>query len=149
MKVRSDQAGVAMLEVLIALVVVSFGFLSLLKMQLTMLSNSSATGQNFLAFSLAHDMGERIRANKTGLLAYNGLKTDEFNVDCESTACTMAEEDFFQWKNSIAESSNALLNGEGEINASGGVATITLNWTERKLQQSSDAVSYTLQVSVE
>ncbi len=149
MNTRQSQTGIAMIEVLITIIVVSFGFLSLLNMQLNMLSTSSASSQNFLASSLAHDMGERIRANKPDLLNYDGLKTSTFSTDCENTVCTMAQEDFFQWKSSISDSSQSLLNGQGEIAASGGVATISLSWTEKKMKKAAQQVSYSLQVSVE
>lgn len=146
---RSTQSGVGMIEVLITIVVISFGFLSLLSMQMNMLTSAAATNQSFLASSLAHDMGERIRANKPGLLSYDGLKTAEFTKDCASVECTIVEEDFFQWKNSIRDGAQGLSAGEGEITAAGGVATITLNWSEKLARQSARELSYSLQVSVE
>ena len=144
---QHSQSGVAMLEVLISIVVISFGFLSLLNMQLNMLSSVSVTSQHFLASSLAHDMGERIRSNKPNLFEYNSLSTSTFLIDCDNQVdmgaeeteeepepyiCSMAEEDFFQWQKTINDSSQSLLNGVGEITTVGGIAKISLSWSEKR-----------------
>lgn len=165
MRDQNYQDGFAMLEVLISILVVSFGFMSLLSMQLNMLSTVSISSKHFLASSLAHDMGERIRSNKPQFLGYNGFDTSTFSKDCENEVdlsveveegdqpvqyiCSMAEEDFFQWKNNISESSQAFLDGVGSVTAVGSIATITINWSEKKSNRISEDVSYSLQVSTE
>lgn len=146
---RASQSGVTMVEVLITIVVISFGFLSLLNMQLNMLSSSSATGQSFQASSLAHDMGERIRANQPRIMDYNGLNTSEFDMDCSKVPCTVAQQDFFEWKNNIEENGQGINAGTGQVSVAGGVASISLTWAEKIAQKSASTSSYTLQVQVE
>lgn len=150
MSKQLSQSGVAMIEVLITVVVISFGFMSLLSMQLGMLSGAATTNQQYLASTLAHNMGERMRANKTSFLSYNGLKTSKFKKTCNAGgSCTMAEQDLFQLKNALKDNSNALLNGDAQIVAAGGIATISLSWTEKQAKQQAVTANYSLQVSVE
>ncbi len=129
MNIRHSQSGIAMLEVLITLVVVSFGFLALLSMQMNMLQISSNSSQHFIVSSHAHDMGERIRANRDNDLEYDG-KTTEDAKDCTvSSDCTMAEVDLWDWKSNLEQES--LANPVGKITLSGLTAVIEIDWDER------------------
>jgi type IV pilus assembly protein PilV len=143
------QSGVTMIEVLVTIVIISFGFLSLLNMQLSMLTSSSATSQSFLASSLAHEMAERVRANQQGRDDYNGFKTSEFDLDCSQVVCTVAQQDFFDWKNNIEAGGQGISAGQGEVSVVGEMVTISLTWSEKIAGHFEKPSSYSLEVQVE
>jgi type IV pilus assembly protein PilV len=120
------QEGIAMLELLVALLVFSIGMLGLLSGQLEgkwalhdALQRSAATG-------LARDLLERIHANPAHVQAYRvgaigaaGHSLPGPAVDCGSTACTGAELaafDLWQWE-------ARLHGGGGEQAGTGGLVS--------------------------
>ncbi|MDZ7902174.1 MAG: type IV pilus modification protein PilV [Rheinheimera sp.] len=63
------QRGMTMLEILIAVMVLSVGLLGVAGLQTTNLRNSQSAHQRTMAVLLASGMAERIRANRTVALA--------------------------------------------------------------------------------
>ena len=64
-----DQAGVSLLEVLIAVLVLSVGLLGIAGLQTANLRNTQSAHQRTVAVLLAVSMSERIRANPTAAIA--------------------------------------------------------------------------------
>lgn len=145
------QKGLTLLEVLIALVVLSVGLLGIAGMQATGLRNNHAAYTKTQATALATDMADRIRANPQGAASYAGLDTsisntmpDDANCTpvaacnpvpvCISSGCTptqMAAVDKYQWSRPLVSTTNPVLpNGQGKITKSGDNFTITLFWLE-------------------
>jgi type IV pilus assembly protein PilV len=97
-----DQRGFTMLEVLIAILVVSFGLLGLAGLQVIALSNTHSAALRTIATHQAYDMADRMRANMAGVLAgaYNN-PTESENKNCLKTAgCSfqqMAQMDAYLW----------------------------------------------------
>jgi type IV pilus assembly protein PilV len=117
------QNGFTLLEVLISLLVVSFGMLGVAGLQLVTLKSNSSSQYRSLAVHYAQEIGERMRANdaalKTGVLrtaftAYNSpanAKTHasltSFTAACKTTGCTPAQQalnDLAEWQQGIAAS---------------------------------------------
>jgi len=65
----------SLIEVLVALVVLSFGVLAVVALQLVAKRNNADAGQRLVAAQLAYDMLERMRinANPTALQVYTGM----------------------------------------------------------------------------
>jgi type IV pilus assembly protein PilV len=141
---NKQQSGFSMIEVLMTIVVMAVGFLALLSLQLSTFNNLSASNQNFLAVSLATDMGERVRANIGSAIAYNNMNTSTFSKDCGSVACDLREMDIWQWKQVIM-SDNQLPQGVGSITVLGGFATINISWMPKG---ATELRNYALQVSL-
>lgn len=87
----------SLLEVLVALVVLSFGVLAVVALQLVAKRNNADAGQRLVAAQLAYDMLERMRANShptalqvyTGMLGAGFLGRNQVN-SAAATMCTQA-----------------------------------------------------------
>lgn len=133
---RKRIGGFTLLEVLVAVIVLSIGLLGLAGLQAVGLrSNHSATLRS-QSTALAYDIVDRMRANRAA-----ALKGD-YNVDFTSTpVCdtnptlsgTVAENDLTQWKANLACS---LPSGDGKIELSNSLFTISLKWDDSRGQGS-------------
>ena len=137
MTVQRDN-GFTLLEVLIALLVLSIGLLGLAALQTVGLRSSQMAAMRTLASQKAYDMSDRMRANPAGVdarlyvqAATNTVPT--VSMDCAETVCTpaqMAAYDKAIWLSEVIR----LTGGRGRItlDASGTLVThtITVFWDE-------------------
>lgn len=141
--------GFSLMEVLVALLVLSVGLLGLAALQAEGLRGSSTAQYRFQAIRLMGDMIDRMQANRAGVAVDPGLGVMPYAVttagagvdrscveDADAavvcTAVQMAEHDIFVWKNELVAQLGA--GTTGEIAAVVGTAnrvTITVRWTER------------------
>jgi type IV pilus assembly protein PilV len=130
MSLNKIQSGFTLLEVMVAIVVVSLGLLGLAGLQAATLRNNQIAYYRAIAIQQTYDMADRIRANQAG------AKTGKYDSPTATHhACApcanpqeMAEEDFFQWNNNNARMLPA---GAGTVVAAGGGAfDITVSWNE-------------------
>lgn len=135
------QKGLTLLEILIALVVLSVGLLGIAGMQATGLRNNHAAYTKTQATALAMDMADRIRANPKGAAkdadSYTGFDTtgvipeDPKCIDDGCTPAQMAAFDKYQWSQPLISNDAPLLpGGRGIITRAGDLFTITLLWLE-------------------
>ncbi len=139
----TGQQGFSLLEVLIAVVILSVGLLGLAGMQVTSLKYVTSSLQRTQATSLAYDMLDRIRANPDATnIEYTtalGTPASTYVSDCLSATCTtteMATFDLFEWKTAI----EALLpGGTGSVDfpappagSTARAVTITLEWIDKR-----------------
>ena len=104
-------SGFTLLEVLIAMVVLSVGLLGLAAVQATSLKNNQSAYFRSQATQLAYDMTDRMRTNKLGDYNNKAGTTD----DCKTNTCTpaqMAGYDLKQWNDELAKQ---LPSGEGVV----------------------------------
>lgn len=132
-------AGFTLLEVLVALFVLSLGLLGLAGLQTLGIKFNQQSYQRTQAVILAYDMFDRMRANPVGKI--EGLYDDVSYTDepsdpaCESKGCSVAERrqaDVHQWKQSVKQT---LSEGKAKIetDATTSVRTITIEWKENDL----------------
>lgn len=102
------QSGVGLLEILITLVLLSIGFLTVARMQVTSLRFSQSAYYQSQASFMASDMIDRMRANIRGVQAghYDGITTsaEASNPDCGSTSCSAADiarQDIYDWSSAL------------------------------------------------
>ena len=130
--------GFTLLEVLIALVVLSIGLLGIAGLQGVGLRSSHGAYLSSQASLLAYDMADRIRANPQSLATYNGFNSAD--VDCAAPPLTpLADADMAQWACAV----EALLpNGSATINGVAGAGitsyTITVQWEDLQTEESAD-----------
>ena len=144
------QRGIALMEALIAIVLLSFGALGYAALQMKGLSASSSAMWRSKAGILAYEMADRMRANRAGVVAgsYNALGAPQAVNDCGATAdCTparMAQLDHAQWNATLA---NDLPGGSGVVcldatpddgsadatacDGAGSMLAVKVFWTER------------------
>lgn len=144
-----------MVEVLVALIVLGVGMLGIASLYVTTLRANSSAQSRTQAVNLASDIADRIRANRTAVVAYRSASTVGVNNNCTDTSavaatnCTpaqMAAHDLFQWKQDIQRALPGNPNGEVTVDNSTtpAIYTITINWAE----PNSGALSYRLVMQI-
>jgi type IV pilus assembly protein PilV len=136
------QAGFSLLEVLVALLILSVALIGLQSLQSNSLRNNHSALLRSQAVVLVGDILERMRANVDAATAGN------YNISYASTAtaagcsadCSAAQvaaDDLFEWRFHVAR----LPGGQGQVNVTAaGVATVDVRWTDSR--DSSDKVNY-------
>lgn len=102
---RSD--GVTLIEILVAILILSFGLLGSAGLQMAGLRAALGANQRTTATLLAYDVADRMRANMVGVGFDNYLNyTATQNVNCvQAAGCTaqqMAQHDMWEWTQAIA-----------------------------------------------
>lgn len=133
-----------MVEMLVALVVLSIGMLGIAGLFAVSLRSSGSAIQRMQAVNLASDMADRIRANRRGGGSYEATTTatgtDNSCVGASASICSpaqMAANDVYVWKRAVA----AAFKGGTATGSIGYVAgslptrpstyTITVSWREQ------------------
>jgi len=139
-RIAEKQCGFTLLEVLIALLILSIGLLGLASLQTNGLRSNQMASMRTTATQLAYDIADRMRANPAGVDAQNYViaVNDADPVipsgeNCEGVTCTaaqMATYDLAQWRGAT----RSLPGGATAIarTVTGGVVThtITVYWDE-------------------
>lgn len=152
---NKQMKGVGLVEVLVALVVISIGMLGLAAMYVTSMQAKTTSLSRMKAVNLAYDIADRIRANSTAGAAYVLAATDATTAtDCATVNCTaaqMAASDLNQWNSMVTDPITGL---PGTVTRS--IArttatattpeffTITMNWNE----PTTGTLSYVLEVRI-
>lgn len=118
----TSSGGFTLIEVLVAIVIVSIGMLGVAAMQASTLKNAGSSKYRSLAITLTADMADRMRANLEGAMEANRAVGTGYNrprVDigdasytspvlaCRSVGCTPAElslDDLATWTTRLASS---------------------------------------------
>lgn len=130
-----NNSGFTLVEVLIAVLVLSLGLLGMAGLQATSLKNNQSAYNRGLATQLAYDIADRMRANRAGLAAYTAIPPTaaQAKPNCLNlTGCTpanMAENDLFEWNRSLA---SLLPSAIGAIAVAGSTFTVTINWDDNR-----------------
>ena len=144
-----------MVEVLVALVVIGIGMLGIASLYVITLQAKTTSLSRFQAVTLATDIADRIRANRTAATSYDTSATTPANKGCADTttaatpcsAADMAANDLWQWRNSISATLPGPKTGSGATTGTVSVVagtpatyTIVITWSE----PTSASLSYTL-----
>jgi len=105
---RKCQQGVGLLEILIAVILMSIGFLAAARMQVEGMRFSQSAYHQSQAYFLANDMIDRMRSNISGVESgfYTGAttKSDASNPACNVIQCSplgIARQDIYDWSAAI------------------------------------------------
>lgn len=109
---RSRAQGVSLIEVLIAVVVLSLGLLGVAAMQGSAVRNTHVADQYAVASMHSQSIAERMRANRPGLMDGHyaiaaATTAPTATVDCASANCTpeeLATWDLARWKQAVTGS---------------------------------------------
>ena len=135
---ENRQQGFTLLEVLIALLVLSIGLLGLAALQTTGLRSNEMASMRTTSTMLTYDISDRMRANSQGTTdgdyvidsgPVTGAVTDCTSPDC--TTAQLATFDLSQWKTAVGR----LPGGQGDITQTAGpplLHTITVRWDENR-----------------
>jgi len=151
------QRGFTLLEVLVALIILSIGVLGTAKLQLIGLRGTSDANLQGQATLLANDMAERIRANRQAALVGNYTDLDFSTLNCSSVTATcsdtkdtealdcsaieMARFDGAQWACQI---SNQIPNATPSLTKAGDAIEVQVSWPQLQI----DGTEVTENVSI-
>jgi len=143
MKSNRQVEGFAMIEVLLAVVILAIGLLAGSRMQILGLNYTQAATTRTYATMAANDILDRMRLNPTAKATYNGFNstgTIPPNQNCVTNGCNatqLAQEDLRIWARYFragdASTSSTLLppNAVGTITEnSDGVMNVTITWKD-------------------
>ncbi|HEU4623253.1 MAG TPA: type IV pilus modification protein PilV [Steroidobacteraceae bacterium] len=134
---RKRASGFTLVEVLVALVVLSIGLLGIASLQLSSLRWNHGASKRSQATLLAYDILDRMRANPTA------ARQGEYSTG--GTPGTVATADLAAWRNNITASLGP--DATGTVSAPDATGTtarfgITITWDDSKGQE--DPLSFTL-----
>ncbi len=153
---RPPQQGFTLVEVLVALVVLAIGLLGLASLQMMSIKFNSDSYLRTQATTLAYDIADRMRANRTAALsgAYHSPTTADANakqaayVACSGGSCScyaggncnganLALFDLGTWYQRVELALPGSTESRPTISydAATNIATVTINWRERDLAQ--------------
>ena len=116
--------GFTLIEVLVALVILSVGLLGLAGLQTTGIRNNHSANLRSQATIMAYDIADRIRANKDNVGAY------AIAIDGDSDGGeTIAESDMEEWLSNL---SDRLPSGDGSIEINAEIVTIQVQWIDSR-----------------
>ena len=130
---KKHMQGFSLIEVLIALVIMSVGMLGIASLYVQSMQAGRTSLLRHNAVTLAGDVADRIRANPTALGVYAGTGNDFSCIDGGVTcsAPQMAAQDILLWEQ---QADDTLPNGDVAITFDGSVVppvyTIAVTWTE-------------------
>ena len=123
------QSGFTLLEVLIAILVLSIGLLGLAGLMASSMKNSHSAYQRTQATWLAYDIIDRMRVNRDVAIA--STNNYEIGIGTATSSSTgLAGTDVSDWKASVA---NALPAGEGSVELKPGrVIEVIIQWNDSR-----------------
>lgn len=145
----NKQKGFTLMEVLVALAVLSIGLLGMAGMQLFSMKNSHGAYLQSQASFFAYDLVDKIRANPVGFnngsydTTYSSISGSIVNCQSNTANCTptqLAAFELAQWKCALGsyesdstcsgtlELTPVLPNGDGQVIRNGDDVTITVQW---------------------
>jgi type IV pilus assembly protein PilV len=126
--------GFTLLEVLVAVLVLSVGLLGLAGLQAHSLRNNHSAMLRSQAVALGYDMLDRMRSNRVAALGTGiAYETDygdaETMPDCTSncSVAQIAQYDLGSWKAAVSGLPGP---GEGRVEIDNGRATVSIRWTD-------------------
>lgn len=137
---RYRQCGVTLVEMLIALLVISIGLLGLAGLQNVSLQYNYSSYQRTNANNMAYDIADRMRANREAALG------GRYNIDFGDTPTVggIAGDDLSQWLNAVQAT---LPDGQASVEVrNNGRARIRVRWLDDRTDDDADdqTTTYTL-----
>jgi type IV pilus assembly protein PilV len=131
--------GLSLIEVLVAIVVLSLGLLGMAGLQLSGMRASQGALLRSQAMQAAADLAERMRANRAAAPTY----TLALNESPPGTPTSVRDADLRDWRQRVQE----LPAGQSSVAINGNVVTITVQWDDRRAG-GSDTETIALQTRV-
>lgn len=132
-----QQAGVGLIEVLVAVLVLSIGFLGIAALQARSLSMNNSAMAHSMATIDSYSILDAMRAdlNNAQGHAYDGTVTGNA---CPTATDTLAKAQLAQWCKQLAAGLGASASTTGNINCSGslGACTVTVRYDDSKSKSS-------------
>lgn len=136
---RAPERGMTLVEVLVALLVLSIGLLGIAALQTTGLRSTQTAGARSQAVMLSYDIIDRMRANRQDAIngTYDTTTAENF-ADPDDIPAGTPGDDLVEWKARLA---GALPEGRGAIArdpADPATITVTVEWLDRDETRAED-----------
>lgn len=157
-----SQRGISLIEVLVALIIMSIGLIGAAGLQVLGLKNITISGNHSTAAILAHHLAERMHVNRANIADYTALSS----ANCAAPAASIAERDYCEvYTQVFGDRDGNGVNtdpGEGQLlrspdageylevstlSAALGTFTININWKENDMRGVERDRSYTFNFS--
>jgi len=149
--------GFTLVEMLVAMVVLSIGMLGIAGLFAVSLHSGSSAIYRMQAVNLAQDIADRILANRRAAAAYEGAGADHGCYGTTGTVCTpgdLAANDILLWQQAITNTfkggtaSGSIDYTAAAIKQQPSTYTITVTWLEQgqAVNESESTQSFTMQV---
>ena len=149
------QQGFSLIEVLIALIIMSVGMLGIAGLYVQSLQAGRTSMFRHQAVALAGDVADRIRANPTAGQAYENATGQPVGCVATGANCTaeeMALNDIYLWKQQAANTLPGTAETGGvDVNFADSTPpryTITVSWKEPGITADDDNPSYVISIRV-
>jgi len=119
--------GITMIEVLVALIILSIGLLGLASLQANSLKYNQSAYMRTQATQYAYDIADRMRANRDVAL---GGGYDIALADAAPTSTSVVDQDLAAWLGDVA----TLPNGDASIVRNNQQFTITVQWEDDRTE---------------
>ncbi len=137
-----NQRGVGLIEVLIAVLVLSIGFLGIAALQTKSLSTNNSAMARSMAVVASYSILDAMRADRANALAGTYNQTVTANA-CPATG-TLAQTQLNTWCTELGQNLGAQASTTGAVNCSGtGDCTITVTFDESRIGSTSGGTSST------
>lgn len=121
--VTRGNGGFSLIEVLVAVLLLSIGLLGLATLQTTSLQRENSSAQRVEALNYAYDLLDRMRANRAQAIAGNY----DARVGQSPSGSSWAEADVRTWKQALAA---ALPGGDAAIDVEDQIVDIRIIWND-------------------
>lgn len=129
---RMAQSGVGLIEVLVAVLVLSIAVLGIAALQAVSLSTNNSAMARSMATVASYSILDAMRADIVRAKGGDYNKTVTANT-CSSTVTTLAGVQLAQWCNQLGRSLGAVDTTKGTINCTGaGVCTVTIAFDDSR-----------------
>lgn len=132
-----QERGATMIEVLVTLVIVTFGLLGMAGLQARLQASEMESYQRSQALMLLNDMANRIAVNRNNAADYVTASALGFGDDCDPPGASIAETDLSEWcnalqgaaeKSSVDDNVGAMIGGRGCVEQVGSDYMVTVVW---------------------
>lgn len=127
---RSAQTGVGLIEVLISVVVLSFGMLGLAGLQMWSLKNNQSAMERSLAVVQTHSIIDAMRADRANAVAGSFDTSAATSEDEPTEATTFATEALANWRTSLIDALGP--GATGTVSCEEDLCTITVRWNDER-----------------
>jgi len=140
---RRCQRGVGLIEVLVAVLVLSFGLLGLAGLQTWSLRNNQSALERGMATVQTHSIADAMRADREN--AINGLF--DIGIDDASPAgASYRDLAIAAWRTALQEALNST--ATGSIDCNGALCAVTVRWNDARAQGGATEQEITTQVEL-
>jgi len=129
---RSNTKGFTLIELMVAVFLLTFGLLGLAALQGQALRATGMGGNTTVANKIVRDAADRMTRNAANVGAYNGMNTNtNARPNCPNIALTpLCAQDFADWQNAVINLPQGVLQIATIAGGNFTTAIVNVNWTD-------------------